>query len=170
MRYLFCFLMVWIILPCHAMKDPNLETLGVFGEWAAYTYHDEMGRICYMASQPIKSAGKYAKRDDVFLMVTHRPYEKAFDVVNVVAGYTYQNASKPTIAIDNKKAIALVSHEDTAWAKDDKTDAALVEQMKAGSNGVVRGKSKRGTATTDTFSFKGFSKAYQAISEVCGKE
>ena len=167
MRYYVALFLAFVALPCLAAKDPNLKNLGTFGDWTAYTYHDEMGRICYMASEPTKSTGKYSKRDDVFLMVTHRPSEKAFNVVNTVAGYTYRKGSKPTLAIDNKKAITLVSHEDTAWAKDRKTDDQLVEQMKAGSVGVLKGTSKRGTNTTDTFSFKGFSKAYDKISEAC---
>ncbi|MGN0919812.1 MAG: invasion associated locus B family protein [Alphaproteobacteria bacterium] len=167
MKQIWIFLLLLMALPCWAAKDPNLENLGTFGDWTAYTYHDEMGRICYMASQPTKSTGKYSKRDDVFLMITHRPGEKAFNVVNTVAGYTYKKGSKPTLTIDKKKAISLVSHEDTAWAKDAQTDRQLVEQMKAGSTGVLRGTSRRGTATTDTFSLKGFSKAYQQINEAC---
>ena len=169
MRYLIGLIFVLFTLPCFAEKDPNLENLGTFGDWTAYTYHDEMGHICYMASQPQKSSGKYSKRDDVFLMVTHRPDEKNFDVVNVVAGYVYKKGSKPTLTVDKKKAISLVVHEDTAWAKDAKTDQLLVDQMKSGSVGVLKGTSKRGTLTTDTFSFKGFSKAYQKINEACDR-
>ena len=167
MKHCWAFFFAFLALPCWAAKDPNLENLGTFGDWTAYTYMDEMGRLCYMASQPTKSSGKYSKRDDIFLMITHRPAEKAFNVVNTVAGYTYKKGSKPTIAIDKKKTFSLVSHEDTAWAKDKKTDNQLVEQMKAGSNAVLKGTSRRGTLTTDTFSLKGFSKAYQTISEAC---
>ena len=167
MKHILALSLILIAFPCWAEKDPNLENLGTFGDWSAYTYHDEMGRICYIASQPTKSTGKYSKRDDVFLMITHRPSEKAFNVVNTVAGYTYKKGSVPTLTVDKKKSISLVSHEDTAWAKDAKTDKQLVEQMKAGSIGTLKGTSKRGTATTDTFSFKGFSKAYQAINEAC---
>lgn len=167
MKYILAFSLMLLTAPCMAAKDPNVENLGTFGDWTAYMYHDEMGHICYMSSQPTKSSGKYSKRDDVFLMVTHRPNEKAFNVVNTVAGYTYKKGSKPTMTIDKKKAISLVSHEDTAWAKDDKTDNQLVEQMKAGSTGILKGTSKRDTLTTDTFSLKGFSKAYQKISEAC---
>ena len=167
MRQLICCALLLVAFPSLAEKDPNLEILGTFGEWTTYTYHDEMGQLCYMASQPVKSSGKYAKRDDVFLMITHRPAEKTFDVVNTVAGYTYKKGSKPTLKIDQKKAISLLSHEDTAWAKDTTTDKQLIAQMKSGSNGVLKGTSKRGTVTTDTFSFKGFSKAYQTITEAC---
>ena len=166
MRYCIAFIF-FMALPCLAAQNPNLKNLGTFGDWTAYAYSGENGKICYIASQPTKSSGKYSKRDDVFLMVTHRPAEKAYNVINTVAGYTYKKDSKPTLTIDNKKAITLVSHEDTAWAKDAKTDNQLVEQMKAGSLGTLKGTSKRGTLTTDTFSFKGFSKAYDKINEAC---
>lgn len=170
MRYWISFASLLVALSAAASNSSNPENLGTFGDWTAYTYADEMGRICYMASEPTKSTGKYSKRDDVFLMITHRPSEKAFNVVNIVAGYTYKKGAKPTLTVDKKKAITLVSHEDTAWAKDSKTDDQLVEQMKVGSVGVLKGTSKRGTATTDTFSFKGFSKAYDKINEACGRK
>ena len=35
---------------------------------------------------------------------------------------------------------------------------------------IVDGKSNRGTATKDTYSLKGFSSAYQAISAKCKKK
>ena len=146
-----------------------LNILGTFGVWTAYVYQGADGKICYMATEPEKSVGKYKKRDDIFLRITHRPADKSFDEVSTVAGYTYKKGSKPTLTIDKKKAITLASYEDTAWAKDSATDKKLIQQMKPGSKVVLRGTSKRGTATTDTFSLKGFSKAYQKISEACGK-
>ena len=169
MRNLIFSILIFIALPCLAEGDPNLKNLGTFGDWTAYTYGNENGKICYIASEPIKSSGKYSKRDDIFLMITHRPTEKAFNVINTVAGYTYKKDSKPTLTIDKKKAVTLTVHENMAWAKDAKTDNLLVEEMKMGSLAVLKGTSKRGTLTTDTFSLKGFSKAYQKINEACGR-
>ena len=152
-----------------ATTTPASTILGTFGTWTAYVFHDAAGKVCYMASEPTESKGKYTSRDDVFLTVTHRSAEKTYDVVSMTAGFTYQKGSKPTIRIDNKKNVTLMPVEDMAWAKDDKTDAALVKDMIAGSNAYVNGTSKRGTKITDTFSLKGFSKAYNAINEACGR-
>ena len=170
-RFLFFFLMLFSV-PCNAQNlidAKKVDHIGVFDDWNAYIFKDKKDKVCFVSSQPLKSTGEYTRRGDVFLIVSHRPNEQIFDVLTFVAGYTFMPRSEVQFRVGNVKA-NLFTSEDTAWAKDDKTDAALVEQMKAGSNGVVRGKSKRGTATTDTFSFKGFSKAYQAISVVCGKE
>ncbi len=148
--------------------DTNL--LGTYDDWSAYSYDDGSERVCYMASSPSKSQGKYSRRDDVFLIVTHRQKARTFDVVNVVAGYTYKTTSKPQITIDKNKAIQLVRHENTAWAKDAATDQKLVAEMKKGTTATLLGTSARGTKTTDTFSLKGFSKAYEAINKDCGRE
>lgn len=162
---LFCVSLSFMV---QAAENP-LTNLGTFGVWTAYVYQGADGKICYMATEPEKSAGKYKKRDDVFLRITHRPAEKTFDMVSFVAGFTYKKPSKPTLTVDKKSPITLVPFEDTAWSKDAKDDKTLVAQMKAGSTAVLRGTSKRGTAITDTFSLKGFSKAYREISEACGK-
>lgn len=148
----------------------GMEILGTYDAWTAYVFQDKDGKVCYMTSEPTKSRGKYKIRDDVFLFVTHRMADKTFDVVNVMAGYTYRKGSKPTFTVDKKKPVSLVSHADTAWTKDGKTDRVLVDQMRKGSTAVLKGTSQRGTLTTDTFSLKGFSKAYRAIQKACGRE
>lgn len=158
-----------VLFSCSAYAA-DIEVLGSFDNWSAYSFNDGQDRVCYMATQPAKSQGKYSRRDDVFLIVTHRPNEKTFDVVNVVAGYTYKSTSKPQITIDKNKAIELKHYENTAWAKNAEMDAKLVAEMKKGSQAVLLGTSARGTKTTDTFSLKGFSKAYETINQACGHE
>ena len=101
-------------------------------------------------------------------MVQHRPNDKGFDVVNTIAGYTYKKNSTPTISVDGKVKKSLIVQGDKAWARDAATDKHIVQQLKAGSKAVLTGVSVRGTKTTDTFSLKGFSKAYNEISKACG--
>ena len=44
----------------------------------------------------------------------------------------------------------------------------MVRAMRVGKKLVIRGISSRGTKTTDTFSLKGFTKAYAAMNRSCG--
>ncbi|MBP5343616.1 MAG: invasion associated locus B family protein [Alphaproteobacteria bacterium] len=169
-KILILFVSCLCALKAFAASNADVEVLGVFDDWSAFLYKDEAGQVCYMATEPIKSQGKYNRRDDVFLIVAHRPTEQSFDVVSINAGYTYRKGSKPYLTIDNNKPITLAVFNDTAWAKDDATDAKLVANMKKGTRAVLKGTSARGTATTDTFSLKGFGKAYQAINKACGRE
>lgn len=157
-------------LPAAAQSNKRIEMLGTFGAWNAYKMDEANGKLCYMASVPQKSEGKYKRRGDVVLIVAHRPAEKSYDVVSLTAGYTYKADSHATAKVDKQKAITLFTHEDTAWANNSKTDSLLVRQMRAGNKAVFKGKSSLGTLTTDTFSLNGFTKAYNAISNACGKK
>lgn len=146
------------------------ELIGEYDDWAAYSYKDGKGIVCYMASTPKKDEGKYSKRGDIYVIVTHRPAEKSFDVVNFVAGYTYKNGSQVVVKIGKDTFTRLFTDGDKAWAIDDKADKELVAAMKRGQRMIVDGVSSKGTVTKDTYSLKGFSGAYKAISSKCKKK
>lgn len=164
-------LIVCMMVSVRSISTPKPEgnILGTFGSWTAYAFNDADEKVCYMAAEPTDSQGKYTYRDDVFLTITHRPADHSYDVVSMTAGYTYQKGSKPNIRIDKHKAVVLVPVNDMAWTETSKTDTELVKNMIAGSNAYVNGTSKRGTKILDTFSLKGFAKAYEAINSACGR-
>ena len=146
------------------------KLLGSFGDWTAYKMKENGASLCYMASTPISSEGKYKKRGEVFLIVAHRPKEKAFNVFSLTAGYNYKKGSVAKVQVDKKSAVELFTHEDTAWANSSADDAKLYALMKAGDKAVVTGKSSLGNTTVDTFSLKGFTKAANEIDKACGKK
>jgi len=147
-----------------AGADP--KAIGTFNDWQAVTFDDGGNSGCYITSRPTKEEGDYTQRGRTYVLVTHRPKDGSFDVVSIVAGYTYKDGSDVTVAIDQTD-FALFTHQDSAWAADTATDQALVAAMKSGNRMVVRGVSSRGTKTTDTYSLSGFTKAYNAIAEAC---
>lgn len=142
------------------------EVLGTFDAWTAFTDNVSGKQICYIGSKPKKAEGKYTKRDDVFMLVTHRPAEKVVGEVSVEAGYTYKVGSAPSVTIGESN-FALFSKGTNAWAKDSTADKQLVAAMKAGAEMVIKGTSSRGTLTTDTYSLSGFTAAYNAITKAC---
>lgn len=146
------------------------ELIGEYDDWAAYSYKDGKGIVCYMASTPKKDEGKYSKRGDIYVIITHRPAEKSFDVVNFVAGYTYKTGAPVTVKIGKDLFSRLFTDGDKAWAIDDKADKELVLAMKRGQRMIVDGVSNKGTLTKDTYSLKGFAGAYKAISSKCKKK
>ena len=142
------------------------KVLGEYGDWIAYYYRDKAGPVCYMASTPKKDEGKYAKRGDIYVVVTHRPNEKSFNVVNVNAGYTYKVNSEAEMKIGTQ-TFSLFTNGDTAWAMTPEQDESIVAAMKRGSRMIINGTSFRNTKTKDTYSLNGFSSAYKAISNKC---
>lgn len=143
------------------------QMIGEYGDWVAYYYRDKAGPVCYMASTPKKDEGKYSRRGDIYAVVTHRPSEKSFDVVNINAGYDYKADAKVTIKIGAKTFDRMFTSGDKAWAVSEKVDKEIVDAMKRGSRMVVHGTSSKGTQTKDTYSLEGFSSAYRAITNKC---
>ena len=164
-KYLFLsFLTLFGYVGIAAAATPQI--LGEYGDWIAYYYRDNAGPVCYMASTPKKDEGKYSKRGDIFVVVTHRPNEKSYDVVNINAGYTYKKNIQVELKI-GAKTFYLFTDGDKAWAMKDKDDKDIVAAMKRGSRMIVDGVSSRGTKTKDTYSLTGFTSAYKAISNKC---
>jgi hypothetical protein len=151
-----------LIMPAGAQT-----VLGNYKDWTALTAGSGDGKTCYMASAPTSETGKYEKRGDTFVLVTHRPAEKTRDVVEIRAGYTYKKDSDVMVKIGSH-TFKLFTNEDSAWAEDSKTDHALTRAMIRGHNMVVKGTSSRGTLTTDTYSLSGFTAAHKAINTACG--
>lgn len=146
------------------------QLIGEYDDWAAYFYKDAKGTVCYMASTPKKDEGRYTKRGDIYVVVTHRPAEKSYDVVNFVAGYTFKRGSTVGIKIGQTSINRMFTSGDKAWAVSDSVDKELVAAMKRGERMIVHGVSDKGTATKDTYSLKGFASAYKAISSKCKKK
>lgn len=166
-KYLFLVLLFGIN-SAHAAEAPRL--LGEYADWSAYTYKEGNKNVCYMASSPKRDEGNYTRRGDIYAVVTHRPADKSFDVVNFVAGYTYKKDSKVVVKIGKETFTNFFTDTDKAWTLTDKDDKALVAAMRRGQRMIVDGVSSKGTATKDTYSLNGFARAYKTISAKCGKK
>lgn len=151
-----------------AAEQPKM--IGEYGDWVAWTYNDRGNVICYMSSAPKKDEGKYTKRGDIYTIVTHRPSEKSFDEVSFVAGYTFNTKAPLTVKIGNQTFKNTFTEGDKGWMRTSDEDTKIVAAMKRGERMIVDGQSSRGTATKDTYSLKGFTSAYQAISAKCKKK
>ncbi|MBT4769669.1 MAG: hypothetical protein HOO00_03975 [Rhodospirillaceae bacterium] len=144
------------------------EHSGTYSDWNVFTFDDGAGKVCYLASQPIKSTGKYKTRGEVHFLVTHYAKRKEAAVINIITGYTYKENSDVLVSIGGNE-FELFTDGDKAWAFNEAADRAFVIAMKRGRNMTVKGKSSRGTQTTDIFSLTGFSAAFKAAGKACGK-
>lgn len=155
------------VAPSDGLAKTDRQTfLGQFGAWYAYKLTESGRPVCYIVSKPTRSRGKYKKRGDVVAFVTHRPRDGEQDMVNFQAGYTYKLGTKVTARID-KKTYPLMTERDAAWAKNIASNKILVAAMVKGNSLVLKGTSKSGTATTDTYSLKGFARARKRINRAC---
>lgn len=149
---------------CAPIDGARADFLGKFQDWEAHARRDGGSKVCYAATVPTKSEGKYTRRGDVFLLVSHRPADKMIGFVSLEAGYTYSKSSKIAARIGGA-SFPMFADGELAFAYE---DGPLVEAMIRGADLVVKGTSSRGTLTTDTFSLSGFTAAYKAASKACG--
>jgi len=155
--------------PSAQANEPKV--LGRFEGWAASQVASGANKICYAVAKPAKSEGRYARRGEVYAVITHRPAQRQRDEVSVNAGYTYKQGAPVMVEIGDKKFELFTKPDydpEAAWAPDPETDKAMIEAMIRGRTMVVKGVSSRGTETVDSFSLAGFSKAYQEIGKACG--
>jgi invasion protein IalB len=150
-----------------ALAQQKSQFLGAFQDWEAYAGSEGRSKVCYAVTQPSKEEGQYSRRGEVYLFVTHRPGDHEENAVNIKAGYSYKPGSTVNAAVGNS-TFAMYVKDDTAWNRTGQEDRTMVQAMIKGATLVIRGTSDRGTATTDTFSLKGFSAAHQAIGKACG--
>jgi invasion protein IalB len=146
----------------------DTDLIGQYGDWSAHSYKEEGQSVCFMASKPAADKGNYTRRGDIFAFITHRKADGTKNEFSYAAGYPYKADSEVKVSIDNKWKFTLFTDVENAWTSGPKEDQKIIDAIKRGSKMTVIGYSKRGTKTTDSFSLKGSSKAYEAINNACG--
>lgn len=145
--------------------------LGVSQNWAAYQATTNDGKVCYAVAQPASSVPAKASRDAVFLLISVWPGRNVQDEVELVPGYPYRDSEPVVAEVGAQKAEFFTRNEGNAgvaWVKDAGAEVALVAAMRGGTELTVKGVSKRGTHTTDTYSLAGLGPALDTIHTACG--
>lgn len=118
---------------------------------------------CYIGSAPIDEEGDYTKRGDTYVLV-YRINKSSEKTIQITAGYNYDE-NKPVIVKIDQTSFEFFGKEDSAWTTDE--DKKVTFAMKKGMIMIVQGYSSRGTLTTDTYSLKGFTAAFNKLSTDC---
>jgi hypothetical protein len=144
----------------------STTALGQFNRWTAYTYLAGDAKVCYAVTQPSDMQPSGVNRDPVYVFVTNRPKEGVRHEVSVITGYPYKDGSKTQVKVGNDTFV-LFTKDDGAWVQNAAEETRLIGAMKAGSDMVVTGTSRRGTVTTDTYSLSGVTAALNKIDGDC---
>ncbi|PIR31693.1 MAG: hypothetical protein COV36_07380 [Alphaproteobacteria bacterium CG11_big_fil_rev_8_21_14_0_20_44_7] len=143
-------------LPANAQ---NIDS--AHGDWTVF---NDGGNTCYIASTPIAQDGNYTKRGQPYVLVNHK--SGGADEINISSGYPYKKDVDVEVKIDKQK-YRLFTQGEHAWAKDSITDTKIVNDVQAGSKMIVKGISRKGTYSIDTYSLKGSGAAYKRMKELC---
>jgi invasion protein IalB len=157
--------LLFVIAAAHAAptKKPSgrPEAIGTFGKWTAATYHDEGQLICFSFTWATSSSRKVARRGNAILSVTLRPSER--DIVAIDAGFSYADNAIVHVQVD-KIGLEFYARKRGAFATNGN---AAVSAFESGNRAIARSIGPRNQKVADTFSLKGFSAAYKAMSKKC---
>ena len=142
------------------------ELLGQDKDWGAYVVEKDGGKTCFALSMPKSQAPKNVNRDQPYFYVTFRPKDKIRNQISVIIGYPFENGSSATVEIGSTR-FTLFTKDNKAWIDDLSQQDKLVAAMKAGSSMTVRGRSQRGTNTTDSYSLSGITASLGRIASSC---
>ncbi len=159
-----------------AGQAAEMKRLGKFQYWEAYTEGAEETLQCFIISTPQRKQPRNAKRGEIFFTITHRPSAGSFNEPAIRVGYPMTDKIMPNAEIDGMKfrffsgTHAKTGAEEWSWLADLEQVDAFVAQLKAGSLMVYSGQSKRGTATRDSYSLMGFTRALETIDKACQRD
>lgn len=149
-----------------AKAEPKTKDLGSAKDWSAYVAGEKPALICYVVGHPSKSLPAKVTRGRIALQVTHRPAEKAFNVVSFELGYTAKPGSSADLEVDGKK-FSLFTNKDAAWTPDAASDKAVTTALEKGHNATLKATSDHGTQTTDTYALDGFAHVLGLADKAC---
>ncbi len=145
--------------PAPAANGP--KSIGKFDDWQAVTHVEGGQTVCYTFARVLGSVPAVPGRGDVLLTVTQRPGSR--DAVSLTAGFAYAASASVAVQID---AVTQEFYTDKRAAFS-REGAAAVAAMQKGNKVVAKSPGPKNATVTDTFSLRGFSQAYAAISKAC---
>lgn len=140
--------------------------LGTHNYWTAWRSTDANGVICYISSQPQTTAPTNVNRSPIHFLVIHRRGLGTSNEVQTLVGYPLDASTTPSVSVDGR-SFNMVVEGSAAWLASTSDEGPFVDAMKGGSQMVVRGRSQRGTDTTDTYSLMGVTAAMNQIDTEC---
>jgi hypothetical protein len=155
------------VAPLAARADDAVKptSLGSAKVWTAYTANEKNTMVCYVVGPPAKSLPANAARGRVDVQVTHRPGEKALNVVDFELGYIAKPGSSAELEIDGKKFV-LFTNKGSAWASDAE-DKLVTNALAKGKQAIIKAVSDHGTNTIDTYALAGFGQALALADKAC---
>lgn len=142
------------------------ETLGAFGDWAAFREPDN-DRKCYVVTAPnqTRASAQNIKRGQAALSIGIWPGRNTAQV-HAATGFGI-NPAKPVTLKIGSRSFTLLPEGESAWAENASADEAIIDALRKGTVAEVTSISQRGTQVTDRYSLKGISAALDAARSAC---
>lgn len=146
-------------------QTPGLP-IANFQFWDVHVMNGAGGKICFVASRPTRSLPEGVNRSEILFMISNRPSANITNEAYAQMGYPLAAESQVMVTVDGTDTFTMFIEGEGAWLPSVVEDDLLTAAMRRGREMVVRGRSTRGTNTTDTYSLVGISAALdRAVAE-----
>lgn len=142
-------------------KAEGPKLLGKFDDWIAATHQEAGQPVCYAFTRAQSSLPALAGRGAVVLTVTQRLSGR--DAVAMEAGFAFAPNATVTVQADQTE-LDFYTAQRAAFAR---KGHEAVTAFQAAGRAIAHSPGPRDAKVADTFSLKGFSAAYAAISKAC---
>lgn len=152
-----------------ALAQESTNLVATKTDWSVFA--EVNPKECWGVSSPKETVNMRdgqavsVRRGDILLFVTFRP-EGAKGEISFSGGYPFAPGSTVDLTVDGN-TFGLVTDGEWGWPGSVEDDAAILAALKKGSTAVLKGRSGKGTQTTDTFSLRGFTAAMEEAEKRC---
>ncbi len=146
-------------------KAVGPKSIGTFEDWTAATNTEAGQTICYAFVRASHSTPATLKRGEALLTVTQRPGGR--DAVAITAGFTLPANAVVAVTVGSTAlefAAPSLTARSSAYARDGHAAAAAFGHA---TQVTARLPASKNATVVDTFSLKGFTRAYEAINKAC---
>ncbi len=158
-------LVLALALPAAALAQqsgaPVAKSIGVFQDWQAASYVDNGQTVCYAFTRPLVGGRPTTQAGGSVLSIAERPTLR--DSVAIAVGFNFASGAVVPVTVGNTRQEFYTSGS-SAFSRD---GSALVGPMKNGSELTSVSPGPGRATTTNHFSLKGFTAAYDAIVKAC---
>ena len=141
--------------------------LGKYGDWGAYSTQGAKGKVCYALGQPKDRQPNGLKRDPGYLFISTRPGEGVHGEVSFIFGFPLKESAPDAVAEAGAASFGLITKGENAWVRNAAEESQLVDAMRKTGKLVIKVPSKKGNATSDTYSLAGLSQALDRVKKEC---
>ena len=142
---------------------PSFETS--YQHWQVFTITQNNGKVCYILSNPVEMVGNHSSIRKPYIMVSLFGANKV--EISISADFQMKLNSIVPVSIDGIQERFVAENENFAWVEKRNTDKDIIRYMMNGLKLLVFYESSERTYAVDTYSLKGFFKAYRKAQQLC---
>jgi hypothetical protein len=138
------------------------DTIGIFGRWGAF--RDPAPSRCFAISEPVEAID--GGRWRAFASVASWPGQRVRGQLHIRLSRMRDPRARVTLSIGERR-FELIAGDADAWARDRRTDFAIVSAMRAGRSMSVETLSRTGSPFADAYALTGAATAIDAAAAAC---